>query len=57
MLQALQHGMSLPELFSSMEEQKEELGIDEYSMSQTTLEHVFVALARGQHEQSLTTAS
>ena len=51
--QALEEGMDLPTLFSSLEEQKEALGIDEYSMSQTTLEHVFVALALGAHERSL----
>lgn len=38
-------GIDLPALFSELEGRRETLGIDEYSLSQTTLEHVFVALA------------
>ena len=53
MVQALAQGMDLPTLFARIESERESLGIDEYSMSQTTLEHVFVALAGGQtHEHA-----
>lgn len=37
--------LDLPSLFASMETARAELGVEEYSISQTTLEHVFVALA------------
>ena len=37
--------LDLPSLFASMEAARAELGVEEYSISQTTLEHVFVALA------------
>lgn len=43
--------LDLPSLFASMEEARAELGVEEYSISQTTLEHVFVALAEVGTEQ------
>ncbi|BDA45751.1 probable ATP-binding cassette sub-family A member 3 [Coccomyxa sp. Obi] len=46
-----QQDLDLPSLFASMEEARAELGVDEYSISQTTLEHVFVALAEVGTEQ------
>ena len=39
-------GLQLPKLFDRMEGLKESAGVEEYSISQTTLEHVFVQLAR-----------
>ena len=38
--------LDLPALFAAVEGARGELGIEEYSISQTTLEHVFVALAQ-----------
>ncbi len=38
-------GLDLPALFEVVESARAELSIDEYSLSQTTLEQVFVALA------------
>ena len=38
-------GLDLPALFEVVESARTELSIDEYSLSQTTLEQVFVALA------------
>jgi len=38
--------LHLPLLFEKMEELKQEAGVEEYSISQTTLEHVFVQLAQ-----------
>lgn len=37
--------MDLPDFFAELEEHREALSIDEYSLSQATLEHVFIALA------------
>ena len=42
-----QQGLDLPGLFASMTGQ-EASGIEEYSVSQTTLEQVFIALARSE---------
>lgn len=39
-------GLDLPLLFEKMEASRQELGIEEYSVSQATLEHVFVQLAQ-----------
>jgi hypothetical protein len=39
--------LDLAELFEAMERARGDLGIAEYSISQTSLEHVFVALAAG----------
>ena len=39
--------LDLAELFEATERARGELGIAEYSISQTSLEHVFVALAAG----------
>ena len=51
-VQALQGDADLPSLFARLEHDRQELGIEEYSLSQTSLEHVFVALAKpvGQEE-------
>jgi hypothetical protein len=38
--------LQLPLLFEKMEELKQVAGVEEYSISQTTLEHVFVQLAQ-----------
>jgi len=38
--------LDLPSAFSSLESDKEQLDIAEYSLTQTTLENVFVALAQ-----------
>ena len=40
-----QAALDLAALFGAVEGARRELGIDEYAISQTTLEHVFVALA------------
>ncbi len=48
--------LDLPSLFASMEAARAELGVDEYSISQTTLEHVFVALAEIGTQQDSTNA-
>ena len=37
--------LNLPALFALMEEAREAMHVEEYSVSQTTLEHVFIALA------------
>lgn len=39
---------SLGSIFGGIEARKEELGIEEYSFSQTTLEQIFIAFARKQ---------
>jgi hypothetical protein len=39
---------SLASIFGAVEAAKEELGIIEYSVSQTTLEQVFISIAKGQ---------
>jgi len=39
--------LDLAELFAAVEEARGALGTEEYAISQTTLEHVFVALAAG----------
>lgn len=44
-------GLHLPALFAAVESQRETLGIEDYSLSQTTLEQVFVALARDNSDQ------
>ena len=45
-LQALTGSADLPSLFAGLEQKREELDIEDYSLSQTSLEHVFIALAR-----------
>ena len=45
-MQALTGSADLPSLFAGLERERDELGIEEYSLSQTSLEHVFVALAK-----------
>ena len=39
-------GLDLPAVFEAMESSRRSLGIEEYSISQTTLEHVFIELAQ-----------
>lgn len=39
-------GLDLPALFSAVESDRSTLQIEDYSLSQTTLEQVFVALAQ-----------
>ena len=45
-MQALTGSADLPSLFTGLEQEREELDIEDYSLSQTSLEHVFIALAR-----------
>ena len=40
-----QAALDLAALFGAVEAARRELGVDEYAIAQTTLEHVFVALA------------
>jgi hypothetical protein len=40
--------LDLPSLFASMEDARAAMIVEEYSISQTTLEHVFIALAAGE---------
>ena len=42
----LAQDLHLPAVFKSMESSKAELDVIEYSLTQTTLENVFVALAQ-----------
>lgn len=44
-------GLDLAGLFAAVESQREGLQIEDYSLSQTTLEQVFVALAKGNSDQ------
>lgn len=44
--------LDLPALFAAVEGARGELQIEEYSLSQTTLEHVFVALAKLGRQES-----
>ncbi|DBA79628.1 TPA: ATP-binding cassette sub- A member 2 [Trebouxia sp. C0004] len=48
-----QQGLDLPALFAAVESNRSTLQIDDYSLSQTTLEQVFVALAQQNTEQQL----
>lgn len=43
-------GLSLAYIFANIQQAKEELAISEYSVSQPTLEQIFVAIARKQEE-------
>jgi ATP-binding cassette subfamily A (ABC1) protein 3 len=43
------NGLSWSEIFRKLEEHKEYLGIEDYSVSQTTLEQVFLDVAKHQH--------
>lgn len=47
--------LDLPSLFEMVEDNKDELGIQEYSLSQTTLEQVFVNLAEHEAEDRAAT--
>ena len=40
-------GLSLSHVFASLEAAKQELGLEDYSVSQSTLEQVFLSLANG----------
>ena len=44
-------GLDLPALFAAVEENRTALQIEDYSLSQTTLEQVFVALAQQNTDQ------
>ena len=44
-------GLDLPGLFDAVESNRLHLRIEDYSLSQTTLEQVFVALAQQNAEQ------
>ena len=44
-------GLDLPGLFDAIESHRSHLQIDDYSLSQTTLEQVFVALAQQNADQ------
>ena len=44
-------GLDLPALFAAVEDQRSTLQIEDYSLSRTTLEQVFVALAQQNTEQ------
>ena len=44
-------GLDLARLFAAVESQREGLQIEDYSLSQTTLEQVFLALAKGNSDQ------
>ena len=46
-------GLDLPALFAAVESNRSNLQIEDYSLSQTTLEQVFVALAQQNTEQQL----
>ena len=46
-------GLDLPALFAAVESNRSSLQIEDYSLSQTTLEQVFVALAQQNTEQQL----
>ncbi len=46
-------GLDLPALFAAVESNRSTLQIEDYSLSQTTLEQVFVALAQQNTEQQL----
>ena len=52
-LQALTGSADLPSLFAGLEQEREELDIEDYSLSQTSLEHVFIALARPHEAEDL----
>eukprot|EP01136_Pigoraptor_vietnamica_P036668 Opistho-1_new@103574 len=43
--------LSLAKVFSTMEAARSEFGIEDYSLSQTTLEQVFIGFAREQPEE------
>ena len=42
---------TLSQVFSTLEKEKERLGFEDYSVSQSTLEQVFLSLANGQPEE------
>ena len=44
--------VTLAELFGSLEEVRDRLGVEDYSVSQTTLEQIFVNFARSQRPPS-----
>lgn len=41
------NGLSLSHVFASLETAKQDLGLEDYSVSQSTLEQVFLTLANG----------
>jgi hypothetical protein len=42
---------TLSQVFGALEEERERLGLEDYSVSQSTLEQVFLSLANGQPEE------
>ena len=44
-------GMALPRIFGFLEEQREALGVESYSLSQTSLEQIFNGFASQQEEE------
>ena len=48
----LVQGLDLPGLFDAVESNRSHLQIEDYSLSQTTLEQVFVALVQQNADQS-----
>lgn len=48
------HVISLGDLFKLIEDHKDQLRIREYSVSQTSLEHIFIHFAKQQEEETVT---
>ena len=46
--------VALGTIFSAIEANKERLGVRDYAVSQTSLEEVFLAFAKAQHEETNT---
>lgn len=44
---------SLSQVFGALEREKERLGLEDYSVSQSTLEQVFLSLASGQQQEEV----
>jgi len=47
-----QNNMSLAQIFTAVEQNKDKVGIAEYSVGQTTLEQIFIYFAKQQEEQT-----
>jgi ATP-binding cassette subfamily A (ABC1) protein 3 len=45
------HAITLAEIFSRIEQKKEELQISDYGVSDASLEQIFVSIARGQDQK------
>lgn len=44
---------TLSQVFGTLENEKDRLGLEDYSVSQSTLEQVFLSLANGQPEETV----